>query len=165
VITVLTGVFRKRALATRNLLPAAFRIRITAAAIFCNRAGGAGDRRRADRSLPWTLMTLEVITIAQISPFSLCIPFPAFTPVFLIPTTYLILGQTPQPSRLLGVALIVIGSRVVHRQWFAVGWPDHGAADCQGACQRLEAADRRGRVSGRVPAGAAMIDYEAHVKV
>jgi drug/metabolite transporter (DMT)-like permease len=52
----------------------------------------------------------------------MCIPFLAFTPVFLIPTTYVILGQKPQPIKLFGVALIVIGSLVMHRQLFAVGW-------------------------------------------
>jgi drug/metabolite transporter (DMT)-like permease len=58
----------------------------------------------------------------QISPLSMCIPFLAFTPVFLIPTTYLLLGQKPQPVKLLGVLLIVIGSLAMHRTLFAVGW-------------------------------------------
>jgi drug/metabolite transporter (DMT)-like permease len=58
----------------------------------------------------------------QISPLSMCIPFLAFTPVFLIPSTYIILGQKPEPIKLLGVALIVVGSLAMHRQLFAVGW-------------------------------------------
>jgi drug/metabolite transporter (DMT)-like permease len=58
----------------------------------------------------------------QIAPLSMCIPFLAFTPVFLIPSTYIILGQKPEPIKLLGVALIVVGSLAMHRQLFAVGW-------------------------------------------
>ncbi len=58
----------------------------------------------------------------QISPLSLCIPFLAFTPVFLIPTTYVLLGQKPQPIKLVGVVLIVVGSLAMHRTLFAVGW-------------------------------------------
>jgi len=58
----------------------------------------------------------------QISPLSMCIPFLAFTPVFLIPTSYLLLGQKPQAVKLLGVVLIVVGSLAMHRTLFAAGW-------------------------------------------
>jgi uncharacterized membrane protein len=50
------------------------------------------------------------------------IPFLSFTPVFLIPSSYLILGQKPQPIKLLGVVLIVAGSLAMHRTLFALGW-------------------------------------------
>jgi uncharacterized membrane protein len=58
----------------------------------------------------------------QISPMSLCIPFLAFTPVFLIPSGYVMLGELPQAIKLLGVVLIVVGSLVMHRKLFAEGW-------------------------------------------
>jgi drug/metabolite transporter (DMT)-like permease len=56
------------------------------------------------------------------SPMSLCIPFMAFTPVFLIGTGYVVLGELPSTVKLLGVGLIVIGSLVMHRKLFAAGW-------------------------------------------
>jgi len=137
VINVLTDVCRKRALEKRDLLPATFWIRIAVAAVFAivlavRVGGGARIEIRGGAGLFFALLVLDValITIVmwlyfralQISPLSMCIPFLAFTPVFLIPTTYVILGQKPQPVKLLGVALIVVGSLVMHRQLFAVGW-------------------------------------------
>jgi uncharacterized membrane protein len=134
IINVLTDVFRKHALEKRDLFPATFWIRVAVAAVFCVVwvARGAFIEIRGGVGLFLALLVLDValITIVmwlyfralQISPLSMCIPFLAFTPVFLIPTTYVILGQKPQPIKLLGVALIVIGSLVMHRQLFAVGW-------------------------------------------
>jgi uncharacterized membrane protein len=134
IINVLTDVFRKHALEKRDLFPATFWIRVAVAAVFCVVwvARGASIEIRGGVGLFLALLVLDValITIVmwlyfralQISPLSMCIPFLAFTPVFLIPTTYVILGQKPQPIKLLGVALIVIGSLVMHRQLFAVGW-------------------------------------------
>jgi drug/metabolite transporter (DMT)-like permease len=137
IINVLTDVCRKHALEKRDLLPATFWIRIAVAVVFVlvlawRVAGGARIEIRGGAGLFSALMVLDValITIVmwlyfralQISPLSMCIPFLAFTPVFLIPSTYIILGQKPQPIKLLGVALIVVGSLVMHRQLFAVGW-------------------------------------------
>jgi drug/metabolite transporter (DMT)-like permease len=137
VINVLTDVWRKRALEKRDLLPATFWIRIAVAAVFAivlavRLVTGARIEIRGGVGLFLALLVLDVALITvvmwlyfralQISPLSMCIPFLAFTPVFLIPSTYLILGQKPQPIKLLGVALIVVGSLVMHRQLFAVGW-------------------------------------------
>jgi drug/metabolite transporter (DMT)-like permease len=137
VINVLTDVFRKHALEKRDLLPATFWLRVAVAVVFAivlgvRLANGAVIQIRGGTGLFLALMTLDValITIVmwlyfralQISPLSMSIPFLAFTPVFLIPTTYVILGQKPQPIKLLGVVLIVVGSLVMHRQLFAVGW-------------------------------------------
>lgn len=66
--------------------------------------------------------TLLYFRALQTSPLSLCMPFIAFTPLFLIPTGYLLLGELPSSVKLLGVALVVIGSLVMHRDLFAVGW-------------------------------------------
>jgi drug/metabolite transporter (DMT)-like permease len=57
-----------------------------------------------------------------VSPLSLCIPFLAFTPVFLIPTGFVLLGEIPKPVKLVGAALIVTGSLVMHRRLFVEGW-------------------------------------------
>jgi drug/metabolite transporter (DMT)-like permease len=137
VINVLTDVWRKHALDKRDLLPATFWIRVAVAAVFAivlavRVATGSQIEVRGGMALFLGLLVLDVAMITvvmwlyfralQISPLSMCIPFLAFTPVFLIPTTYVILGQKPQPIKLLGVALIVVGSLVMHRQLFAVGW-------------------------------------------
>jgi uncharacterized membrane protein len=58
----------------------------------------------------------------QVSPMSLCVPFLAFTPVFLIPTGYVMLGELPPAMKLLGVGLIVVGSLVMHWRLFAQDW-------------------------------------------
>ena len=52
----------------------------------------------------------------------MCVPFLAFTPVFLIPSAVHHSGQMPPPIKLLGVLLIVVGSLAMHRTLFAVGW-------------------------------------------
>ena len=58
----------------------------------------------------------------QVSPMSLCIPFLAFTSVLLIPTGFLMLGEMPPLAKLLAVILVVIGSLLMHRRLFALGW-------------------------------------------
>jgi len=148
VTNVMTDVWRKRALDQRDLFPATFWIRIAVAVVFAVvlgvqilrgvpveiRDGGLlfGLFPLAPMPTFFIYLVLDVglITIVmwlyfralQISPLSMCIPFLAFTPVFLIPSTYIILGQKPEPIKLLGVALIVVGSLAMHRQLFAVGW-------------------------------------------
>ena len=57
----------------------------------------------------------------QVSSLSVCSPFLAFTPIFLIPTGYILLGELPPTIKLLGVVLVVVGSLVMHRQLFKVG--------------------------------------------
>ncbi|HEU4389436.1 MAG TPA: EamA family transporter, partial [Blastocatellia bacterium] len=60
----------------------------------------------------------------QISPLSLCMPFIAFTPIFLIPTGWVLLNELPTKVKLIGVVLIVVGSLIMHRQLFAVSWAE-----------------------------------------
>ena len=148
VTNVMTDVWRKRALDGRDLFPATFWIRAAVAAVFALVLGAQMVRgvpvEIRDGGLLFGLVQLApvptfliylaldvgLITIVmwlyfralQISPLSMCIPFLAFKPVFLIPSTYVILGQKPEPVKLLGVALIVAGSLAMHRQLFAVGW-------------------------------------------
>jgi drug/metabolite transporter (DMT)-like permease len=47
------------------------------------------------------------------SPLSLCIPLLAFTPVFLVGTGWVLLGEVPRPGGLLGILLVVAGSYVL----------------------------------------------------
>jgi drug/metabolite transporter (DMT)-like permease len=150
VTNVFTDVARKHALDKRDLIPSTFWIRIAVAAVFVvalavRIAGGAtvvvrdsgplfGIAALHPAPLPTFLIYLVVdvslITIVmwlyfralQISPLSLCVPFLAFTPVFLIPTGFVLLGELPSPLKLLGVVLIVAGSLVMHRRLFAQGW-------------------------------------------
>ena len=148
VTNVMTDVWRKRALEKRELFPVTFWTRIAVTVVFglvllvqilrgapvVVRDGGLlfGLVQLAPLPTFFIYLVLDVglITIVmwlyfralQISPLSMCIPFLAFTPVFLIPSTYIILGQKPQPIKLLGVVLIVVGSLAMHRTLFAVGW-------------------------------------------
>src|SRR5436305_1706224 len=146
--TVMTDVWRKRALDRRDLFPATFWLRVAVAAIFAlvlavqmlrgvpvviRDAGllfGMFQLAPLPTFFIYLVLDVGLITIVmwlyfralQISPLSMCVPFLAFTPVFLIPSTYIILGQKPEPIKLLGVLLIVVGSLAMHRQLFAVGW-------------------------------------------
>jgi len=150
VTNVLTDVARKHALQGRDLIPATFWIRTAVTAVFgivllwriawgaqvVIRDGGPLFGIAALHPSPiatfFIYLTMNVIMISavmwlyfralQISPMSMCVPFLSFTPVFLIPTGFLILGQVPSPLKAVGVVLIVIGSLVMHRKLFAEGW-------------------------------------------
>lgn len=50
----------------------------------------------------------------RLSPLSLCLPFLAFTPAFIILTGWLILGETINATGALGIALIVTGAYVLN---------------------------------------------------
>lgn len=66
------------------------------------------------------LATLLYWRAIQVSPISVCVPFLAFTPIFLIPSGWLLLGELPPTVKLMGIVLVVIGSLVMHRQLFAI---------------------------------------------
>jgi uncharacterized membrane protein len=150
VTNVFTDVARKHALEKRDLIPATFWIRVAVAAVFVlvlgwRMVGGAALEIR-DTGPLFGLETLRMPTLAtfcvylvldvslitivmwlyfralQISPMSLCVPFLSFTPVFLIFTTFVLLGEKIAPLKALGVVLIVVGSLVMHRRLFAIGW-------------------------------------------
>lgn len=67
-----------------------------------------------------TCATLLYFRALQVSPLSLCMPFIAFTPLFLIPTGYVLLRELPSTVKLIGVLLVVLGSLVMHRHLFAI---------------------------------------------
>lgn len=148
ITNVMTDVCRKRALEKRDLFPVTFWTRVVLAAIFfavevfqilrgnitmirdTGALFGLVHLNAYFTFMIYLALDVGLITIViwlyfralQISPLSMCIPFLAFTPVFLIPTSYLLLGQQVQPIKLLGVVLIVVGSLAMHRGLFAIGW-------------------------------------------
>jgi drug/metabolite transporter (DMT)-like permease len=139
VTNVLTDVGRKHALSGRDLIPTTFWIRTVVASIsglvllwrvlvagapLAIRDGATGS---FFGFLLLDVLLISVVTLLyfralQISPMSLCIPFLAFTPVFLIPVGYFMLGEAPSPLKAVGVILIVVGSLAMHRKLFAEGW-------------------------------------------
>lgn len=58
----------------------------------------------------------------QVAPLSLCAPFLALTPVFLLPVGKIFLHESISAGMVVGVLLIVIGSFAINRQLFAKGW-------------------------------------------
>lgn len=73
-------------------------------------------------TLGMALAILAYFRALQVSPLSLCVPFLAFTPIFLIPTGYLILGELPTWGKIVGIVMVVGGSLVMHKDAFAVSW-------------------------------------------
>ena len=150
VVNVLTDVARKHALHKRDLIPATFWMRVAVALIFMvvlavrvlrgaavtiRDAGPLfGIARLHPAPVPtfliYLVLDVGLITCVmwlyfralQVSPLSLCVPFLSFTPVFLIPSGFVMLGELPSAVKLLGVLLIVIGSLAMHRRLFAVSW-------------------------------------------
>jgi drug/metabolite transporter (DMT)-like permease len=77
-------------------------------------------------------LSIEVLLVAfstllyfgamQVTPISLCMPYISFTPVFLIFTGQIMLGELPAREKLIGVVMIFIGSIAMHRTLFSHGW-------------------------------------------
>ena len=150
VSNVVKDVGAKKVLDHHEVIASTFWIRLFAAIVFAGalvvrgltgtvptvRGGGAMFGVVAWQLAPvttWLIyLSIEVILVAcstilffraiQVSPISLCMPYISFTPVFLILTGYIILGELPAFQKLIGVVLIFIGSIVMHRQLFASGW-------------------------------------------
>jgi drug/metabolite transporter (DMT)-like permease len=150
VTNVLTDVARKHALEKRDLVPATFWMRVGVTICFgiallwqvlagkpvVIRDGGplfgieSWHVDPVPTFLVYLVLDVGLITCVmwlyfralQISPLSMCVPFLAFTPVFLIPSSYFLIGEKVAPMKLLGVLLIVVGSLVMHRKLFALGW-------------------------------------------
>jgi uncharacterized membrane protein len=58
----------------------------------------------------------------KVAPISLCVPFTAFAPIFVIGSGYLVLGELPTIIGMMGISLIVVGGVLMHRKLFAVSW-------------------------------------------
>lgn len=150
VSNVVKDVGAKKVLDHQEVIASTFWIRLFAAAVFAGAlliralAGAAPSVREGGplfgvaawqlAPLPTWLIYLfiEVILVAcstilffraiQVTPISLCMPYISFTPVFLIVTGYLMLGELPAVQKLIGVVLIFVGSLAMHRLLFAAGW-------------------------------------------
>jgi drug/metabolite transporter (DMT)-like permease len=136
-MNVLTDVARKHALEKREINTVTFWTRIAVTAVFAIALAvhvltGSPIVIRGGIPLFLAYLVLDVglITLVmwlyfralQVSPLSLCVPFLAFTPVFLLGTGFVMLHELPASIKILGVALIVVGSLVMHRKLFAYGW-------------------------------------------
>ncbi|GAC1674151.1 MAG: hypothetical protein NVS9B4_28330 [Candidatus Acidiferrum sp.] len=147
---VLTDVARKKALKDRAVIPSTLWCRLVSAAIFAAAlairvaAGHAVEIRDGGELFGiagwhvspqitffiYLLIDVMLVSVCnllyflalQVSPMSVCVPFLAFTPIFLIPTGFIVLGELPTRVKLLGVVLVVVGSVVMHRRLFALGW-------------------------------------------
>jgi drug/metabolite transporter (DMT)-like permease len=65
--------------------------------------------------------TLLYFRAIQVTPISLCMPYISFTPVFLIVTGQVMLGEMPATEKLVGVLMIFLGSIAMHRTLFSQG--------------------------------------------
>ena len=150
VSNVVKDVGAKKVLDHQEVIASTFWIRLFAAVVFIGallvrglagtiptvRGGGPLFGIEAWQLTPiptWLIyLSIEVILVAcstilffraiQISPISLCMPYISFTPVFLIVTGYVMLGELPAAQKLIGVVLIFIGSIAMHRVLLAAGW-------------------------------------------
>ena len=147
---IFTDVARKKAVQKHPLIPATFWCQVSAAIVFglvlvVRFAMGAGIVFRDGGNLFGiaglhlspaatysAYLSIDVLLVSvanilyflalQVSPLSLCVPFLAFTPIFLIPTGFVMLRELPPAVKLLGVVLVFIGSVLMHRRLFAVSW-------------------------------------------
>jgi drug/metabolite transporter (DMT)-like permease len=151
VSNVVKDISAKKVVDHHELIASTFWIRFFAAVAFILALGGRAlmgtvPRFRSDGGelfgidglqlapLPTYLiyLAIEVLMVAfstllyfraiQITPISLCMPYISFTPVFLIFTGNIMLGELPATEKIIGVVLIFIGSITMHRMLFANGW-------------------------------------------
>ena len=70
--------------------------------------------------ITFTLLPLDIVALLlymraiNISPLSLTLPFLSFTPVFLIGTSYIILGERPDRTGFVGIVLVAIGAYLLN---------------------------------------------------
>ncbi len=70
--------------------------------------------------ITFILLPLDIVALLlymraiNISPLSLTLPFLAFTPIFLIGTSYIILGERPDRTGFVGIVLVAIGAYLLN---------------------------------------------------
>jgi drug/metabolite transporter (DMT)-like permease len=69
-----------------------------------------------------TVAAVYYVKAIEISDLSLCVPMLAFTPLFLLATSPVLVGEFPAPLGLLGVLVIVAGSYMLNLQDRRKGW-------------------------------------------
>ncbi|MGV8130422.1 MAG: EamA family transporter [Methanolinea sp.] len=91
---------------------------LVASCVFCILSSLAGVPELSSGFLPAVAVTVAINILATIlsyralstSDLSLCLPMLAFTPVFLLLTSFLILGEVPALAGILGIFLVAMGS-------------------------------------------------------
>ncbi len=58
----------------------------------------------------------------RLSPLYTTIPFLAFTPVFMLLSSWIILDETPSPNGLAGIGLVTLGGYLLHGSKTTQGW-------------------------------------------
>lgn len=147
---IFTDVARKKAVLQRQMIPVTFWCELVAAFVYglalwvrylmgahlvFHDGGNLFGIAALHLSPIWTYviyLAIDVLIVSicnllyfkalQVSPLSLTIPFLAFTPIFLIPAGFIMLGEMPSYLKLVGVVVIVAGSVLMHRRVFAQGW-------------------------------------------
>ncbi|MBI5749331.1 MAG: EamA family transporter [Nitrospinae bacterium] len=118
----LTDAFSKKALITENT-PFIAWVRYTYAVPFLLLTVPFIEFPKIDSTFILTcilLVPLEITAILlyveaiKISPLSMTLPFLSFTPVFLIMTSYLILGELPDKSGFAGILLVASGAYLLN---------------------------------------------------
>ncbi len=70
--------------------------------------------------ITFILLPLDIVALLlymraiNISPLSLTLPFLSFTPIFLIGTSYIILGERPDRTGFVGIVLVAIGAYLLN---------------------------------------------------
>lgn len=151
VTNVVTDVCRKKALVPNDLYSTSFHLRLVTTTVFVvffaaqvthggwpglHPAIAAGAATIAPGLPAWCrfvfFLVLDVAMVAvaqalylralQFADLSYFLPFVALTPVLLIPTGYLLVGEMPLPHQLAGVLLIVAGSLAMNERAMGAGW-------------------------------------------
>jgi len=68
------------------------------------------------------IAVLLYIRAIKVSPLSLTLPFLSLTPIFLIGTSYIILGEKPDKSGFIGIILVVIGAYLLNVHTISQGF-------------------------------------------
>jgi uncharacterized membrane protein len=68
------------------------------------------------------IAVLLYIRAIKVSPLSLTLPFLSLTPIFLIVTSYIILGEKPDKFGFIGIMLVVIGAYLLNAHTISQGF-------------------------------------------
>jgi len=69
-----------------------------------------------------TVACVYYVKAIEVADLSLCVPMLAFTPLFLLVSSPLLVGEFPSPLGLVGVLVIVIGSYILNINDVKKGW-------------------------------------------
>jgi uncharacterized membrane protein len=147
IVNVMMEVARKKAVAGRTLIPTTFWCLSVDTLVFalvwvCTRSSGSGFHIHGSGDLLGLRMSpTQVFVLCEVSDFlvtglatwmffkalqeaamSGSVPFLAFTPVLLLPTGFLLLGELPTEAKLFGLLLTMTGSVMMHWRLFAESW-------------------------------------------